>query len=233
MNSELRSSGNWECEHPGNGCWDNNVTQKRMGDYEKKRGCGHHGDYCDWGKKGHQGGEVDRSGYKGDKSYGDKNKRDCRNHHDKCDWDGKKGHDKWDSKNYKGGEGKHGYKHDKRDCHKKDYCKSYDHHGKYDHHKKGHDGKHGKHGYKHHDRDCHKPAHHAPKPTHAAPAPVVAPVVHAAPVQHVSPAATSGSPKALAYTGSDVSLPLTVGLVALGLGSALALAGRRREETTV
>ena len=37
----------------------------------------------------------------------------------------------------------------------------------------------------------------------------------------------------LAFTGSDVSLPLTVGLLALTAGIGLTAAGRRRETQTV
>jgi LPXTG-motif cell wall-anchored protein len=51
-------------------------------------------------------------------------------------------------------------------------------------------------------------------------------------VQRVSRVA-SAQPKELAYTGADVSVPLTLGLLALGMGGALTVAGRRRESTTV
>ena len=37
----------------------------------------------------------------------------------------------------------------------------------------------------------------------------------------------------LAFTGAETSLPLTLGLLALGVGAALTLAGRRRETATV
>ena len=37
----------------------------------------------------------------------------------------------------------------------------------------------------------------------------------------------------LAFTGSDVSLPLTLGLLALGAGDRPDLAGRRRQTATV
>jgi hypothetical protein len=47
-------------------------------------------------------------------------------------------------------------------------------------------------------------------------------------------AVSSAQPKGeLAYTGADSSLPLTLGLLALGAGGALTLAGRRRDTATV
>jgi hypothetical protein len=54
-----------------------------------------------------------------------------------------------------------------------------------------------------------------------------------APAALKAPVSRTAQPKGeLAFTGSDVSVPLTLGLVALGAGAALSLAGRRRETTT-
>jgi hypothetical protein len=56
---------------------------------------------------------------------------------------------------------------------------------------------------------------------------------HAAPV-HRAPVSTTAQPKGqLAYTGAEVSFPLTLGLLALGAGGALTLAGRRRQTASV
>jgi hypothetical protein len=221
-----------DCHEYDNCEWKNEPTRYSG---EKNRDCKDRHDYCDRDKKSDHGDEWNRHSYKGDSKHGDKD-RDCRKPHNYCDGDKKSNHgDEWNRHSYKG-DSKHGDK--DRDCRKPhDTCKTYGHHGKYDHGKYRHDGKHGykhgdKHGDKQYDRDCHKPAHHAPKAPHAAPAAPVVMTVHVAPTQHVAKTA-SASPKTLAYTGSDVSLPLTVGLVALGLGSALSLAGRRRERTTV
>jgi hypothetical protein len=77
---------------------------------------------------------------------------------------------------------------------------------------------------------CHKHEHAAP----AAPVKEVAPVAKHAP-RHSSSAPVSSSAQpsgTLAFTGSDVSLPLTVGLIALLLGIGLTAAGRRREIQT-
>ncbi|TFV69355.1 hypothetical protein E4P40_22380 [Blastococcus sp. CT_GayMR20] len=66
-----------------------------------------------------------------------------------------------------------------------------------------------------------KPAEHKP---------AVAPVRHAAP--HRAAVSPTAQPKGqLAYTGAEVSFPLTLGLLALGAGGALTLAGRRRSTT--
>jgi hypothetical protein len=56
----------------------------------------------------------------------------------------------------------------------------------------------------------------------------------AAPVAHrAAPKLSSAQPKGeLAFTGAETSLPLAVGLLALGAGGALTLAGRRRETAT-
>jgi LPXTG-motif cell wall-anchored protein len=88
----------------------------------------------------------------------------------------------------------------------------------------------------------HKPAHHADAhhadcPDHhkaAAAAHRAAPVKKAAPAAHRAPASRTAQPSKgqLAHTGSDVSAPLTLGLLALGAGGALSLAGRRRENST-
>jgi len=79
---------------------------------------------------------------------------------------------------------------------------------------------------------------HASKPAdcpkHENARPAVKPAA-SAPVAHkAAPVLSSAQPSgALAFTGSDVSLPLTVGLIALGLGVGLTAAGRRREIQTV
>ncbi|TFV85750.1 hypothetical protein [Blastococcus sp. CT_GayMR16] len=72
-------------------------------------------------------------------------------------------------------------------------------------------------------------------PKHEDASPAAMPVAHAAPVAHNrAPVSASAQPSGqLAYTGSDVSLPLTAGLLALGLGVGLTAAGRRRETQTV
>jgi hypothetical protein len=78
--------------------------------------------------------------------------------------------------------------------------------------------------------------HKADCPKHEAEAkPAVAPAAKPAPRHSSSaPVSSSAQPSGqLAFTGSDVSLPLTVGLIALGLGIALTAAGRRRETQTV
>jgi len=54
------------------------------------------------------------------------------------------------------------------------------------------------------------------------------------PVSHHTPVLSSTqSSGELAFTGAETSLPLTLGLLALGAGGALTLAGRRRETATV
>jgi hypothetical protein len=78
------------------------------------------------------------------------------------------------------------------------------------------------------------PVHHA-KPAHhhkaAAPAHHAKPVHHA-PVRHAAPVSTTAQPKgSLAYTGAETTAPLALGLIALGAGGALTLAGRRRSTT--
>jgi hypothetical protein len=79
-----------------------------------------------------------------------------------------------------------------------------------------------------HEADC-------PKEHEAEVKPAVKPA--AAPARHhhsSAPVSSSAQPSGqLAFTGSDVSLPLTVGLIALGLGIGLTAAGRRRETQTV
>jgi hypothetical protein len=75
-----------------------------------------------------------------------------------------------------------------------------------------------------------------PKPEEASPAekPVAhaAPRHHAAPVAHRAPVLSSAQPSgALAFTGSDVSLPLTVGLLALVAGIGLTALTRRQTAT--
>jgi hypothetical protein len=82
-------------------------------------------------------------------------------------------------------------------------------------------------GRDHHAGQCGCPKHEAEAPR------TVKPVSHAAPVAHKAPALSSAQPSgALAFTGSDVSVPLTVGLIALGLGVGLTALGRRREIQT-
>jgi hypothetical protein len=79
------------------------------------------------------------------------------------------------------------------------------------------------------------PAKCTPPREHAKPgvSPAAKPAA-SSPVSQKAPAASSAQPSGqLAFTGSDVSLPLTVGLIALGLGVGLAAAGRRRETQTV
>ena len=76
----------------------------------------------------------------------------------------------------------------------------------------------------------------APKPAENKAAAAAAPVKAAAPAaKKASPAAkgSTASANQLAFTGAETSLPLTLGLLALGAGGALTLAGRRRETTTV
>jgi hypothetical protein len=79
--------------------------------------------------------------------------------------------------------------------------------------------------------------HHATPEQKPADKPAVAPAKAAAPAKAVAPAShrsASAQPSGeLAYTGADVSFPLTLGLLALGAGGALTLAGRRRETATV
>ena len=59
-----------------------------------------------------------------------------------------------------------------------------------------------------------------------------APVSRAAPVSHRAPMSTTAQPKGqLAYTGAETTAPLALGLIALGAGGALTLAGRRRSST--
>ena len=58
------------------------------------------------------------------------------------------------------------------------------------------------------------------------------PVAHQAAVRYATPvkAVSSAQPSSqLAYTGSDVSVPLAVGLLTLTAGMGLAFAARRRE----
>jgi hypothetical protein len=78
--------------------------------------------------------------------------------------------------------------------------------------------------------DHHNPgAHDADCPDHKAAA---APEKKASPVAHRAAMNTTAQPKGeLAYTGAETSTPLTLGLLALGAGGALTLAGRRRTAT--
>ena len=78
---------------------------------------------------------------------------------------------------------------------------------------------------------CHqeaKPAAPAPAPAHQA-APAQQHHKAAAPVHHRAPVNSYAQPKGeLAYTGAETTAPLALGLIALGAGGALTLAGRRR-----
>jgi hypothetical protein len=69
------------------------------------------------------------------------------------------------------------------------------------------------------------------------PAKAAAPAAHkaaAAPAAKKAPVSANAQPSGtLAFTGAETSLPLTLGLLALGVGGALTLAGRRRETATV
>jgi len=89
-------------------------------------------------------------------------------------------------------------------------------------------------GHQHHDYDCPDAAHHeAATPAHHAKPAHTASAAKATPAAHKAPVSRTAQPKGeLAFTGSDVSAPLTLGLVALGAGGALSLAGRRRETAT-
>jgi hypothetical protein len=88
-------------------------------------------------------------------------------------------------------------------------------------------------GHQHDGRDCPDASHHeAATPAHHAKPAAMAPAAMA-PAALKAPVSRTAQPKGeLAFTGSDVSVPLTLGLVALGAGAALSLAGRRRETTT-
>jgi hypothetical protein len=89
-------------------------------------------------------------------------------------------------------------------------------------------------GYGHPHADHHRPGGHADcpedKPQHSA-KPSVKPA--SAPTYRAPVSPTAQPAGQLAYTGADVSLPLTVGLIALGAGFALTAAGRRRATETV
>jgi hypothetical protein len=82
----------------------------------------------------------------------------------------------------------------------------------------------------HHAADC--PDHKAAAPAHQVKR--AAPVAHrAAPVAHRAPKSTTAQPTGeLAFTGAETTAPLTLGLIALGAGGALTLAGRRRSTAT-
>jgi hypothetical protein len=89
--------------------------------------------------------------------------------------------------------------------------------------------------------DCNKDEHRpvvkhedCPKDQHQPEGkPAVMPAAKPMP-QHSAPVSASAQPSGqLAFTGSDVSLPLTVGLLALAAGIGLTAAGRRRETQTV
>ena len=81
-----------------------------------------------------------------------------------------------------------------------------------------------------------KPADHHAKPVHheqKAAAPVHHAKPAAAPVAHrTAPVSNNAQPRGeLAFTGAETTAPLTLGLIALGAGGALTLAGRRRSTT--
>jgi len=78
--------------------------------------------------------------------------------------------------------------------------------------------------------DCAKPVAKSDCPEAAKPA--VKPA--SAPAKHSAAVMSSAQPKGqLAFTGSDVSLPLTVGLLALVAGLGLTVLGRRRETQAI
>jgi hypothetical protein len=80
----------------------------------------------------------------------------------------------------------------------------------------------------HHGDTSTKPAAQAAQAAPAAPAAHKA----AAPAAHRAPVNTKAQPAGqLAFTGAETSAPLTLGLIALGAGGALTLAGRRRTAT--
>lgn len=75
-----------------------------------------------------------------------------------------------------------------------------------------------------------KPASH--KPTASKPVKAMVPASHHK--HHHATTMSSAQPSGeLAFTGAETSLPLTLGLLALGAGGALTLAGRRRETAAV
>jgi len=79
--------------------------------------------------------------------------------------------------------------------------------------------------------DCTKPVAKVEGPEQAA-KPAVKPA--SAPAKHSAAVLGSAQPSGqLAFTGSDVSLPLTVGLLALVAGLGLTVLGRRRETQTI
>jgi hypothetical protein len=86
--------------------------------------------------------------------------------------------------------------------------------------------------YGHPHADHHKPGHEADCPEHKAAAPVAHHAKRAAPAHRAAPVSTYAQPKGeLAYTGAETTAPLALGLIALGAGGALTLAGRRRTAT--
>jgi hypothetical protein len=80
-----------------------------------------------------------------------------------------------------------------------------------------------------------KPASPGKKAAAPAAHKAAAPAAHkaAAPAAHKKASASAQPSGQLAFTGAETSLPLTLGLLALGAGGALTLAGRRRETATV
>ena len=80
----------------------------------------------------------------------------------------------------------------------------------------------------------HKPGHKpVQKPVENKPATPVKTLVPVSHHHHTHALTSTQSSGELAFTGAETSLPLTLGLLALGAGGALTLAGRRRETTTV
>ncbi|MGY1803160.1 hypothetical protein ACI78T_07750 [Blastococcus sp. SYSU D00922] len=83
--------------------------------------------------------------------------------------------------------------------------------------------------YGHPHADHHKPGHEADCPEHKAAAPVAHHAKRPAHTYRAAPVNTYAQPKGeLAYTGAETTAPLALGLIALGAGGALTLAGRRR-----
>ena len=76
----------------------------------------------------------------------------------------------------------------------------------------------------HQAKPAQQPQHKAAAPAHQA--------KRAAPAANRAPMSTTAQPKgSLAYTGAETTAPLALGLLALGAGGALTLAGRRRSTT--
>ncbi|MGY1803162.1 hypothetical protein ACI78T_07760 [Blastococcus sp. SYSU D00922] len=86
--------------------------------------------------------------------------------------------------------------------------------------------------YGHPHADHHKPGHHDADCACHKPAVAPAAPVHHRPAHRAAPVNAYAQPKgSLAYTGAETTAPLALGLIALGAGGALTLAGRRRSST--